>query len=120
MYFSDYGYSTNGGNIGRNECFNIFFYSEINDKYWGNKYSEYNTECNGNDWLSKVSNLNLWSINQDHFYNRVSVLNTSGLGNYYSARGLSNVYPTIYLKTNVTIFNGNGDIESPYQLTLNE
>ncbi len=111
MYASDYGYATNGGEKGRESCF------EKDLRHWtGN---DYDTECANNDWLKPSSSdqallLPLSSSSGSHYY-----LTTFGFiagnGSVYSAGG---VWPVGYLSPRATIYDGDGSINNPFKLRV--
>ena len=104
-YPSDIGYATSGGSItNRNTCLNNTLYG-------------WNDDCVNNNWLYR-SNDYQWTIS--HFINESYVVLVYG-SSYYKFYGIltanaSKVYPTIYLKANVQIVEGDGSSSNPYIL----
>ncbi len=115
IYPSDYGYATNGGNIGRETCFakELYYWDNINENI------NYKSECGATDWL-KPNSGNLWTLSPyssdpySAFY-----VGSSGYVNGYFAINASGVWPTTYLTKNVTIKSGEGTYSEPYELQLN-
>ena len=58
----------------------------------------------------------LTPIPQNHHY--ILYINNNGYLTWYWAIQLNNVYPTLYLKSNVKIINGNGSRDNPYILSI--
>ena len=118
IYPSDYGYATNGGNLGRNNCIKIKLYEWNNDKY--------NIECGGTDWLKPSSNY-IWTITPYSTYSHFS-LSVSSNGNVtgLSTNGLYSVWPALYLKSSVKITPNPrpeqeyGTVDNPFQLSMSE
>ena len=118
IYPSDYGYATNGGNLGRNNCIKIKLYEWNNDKY--------NIECGGTDWLKPSSNY-IWTITPYSTYSDFS-LSVSSNGNVtgLSTNGLYSVWPALYLKSSVKITPNPrpeqeyGTVDNPFQLSMSE
>ena len=101
VYPSDYGFAV-GGSV-RNLCLNknLFDYDFDN--------------CGVNQWIPVT-----WTITQETSYQTMvfMVYNEEGSAEraaYYDEP----VVPVVYLKQDVLITNGNGSIESPYELSLN-
>lgn len=73
------------------------------------------TECKDNDWL--FYNVGYWTItpyigaNFAMYTIENGLLSTKRYGNL-------DVYPTIYLKSNVEVTGGRGTVASPYEITL--
>ncbi len=108
MYPSDYGYATSGGGTGREMCLSY------NLSSWSN-YSD----CYNNDWLFKGTYQRILTPLSIDPYSVCSVGSYGYVGYdyayYYSQR---EVYPTLYLSTNVKITGGNGSSSNPYHLSL--
>ena len=111
MYPSDYGYATAGGlSTSRETCLSTPLYN------WNNSDI---SSCKDNNYLFDSENvrwtLTPFSDNSNYIYG----INKEGFVNcgiaYYD--GLL-VQPTIFLKSNITIIEGNGSEESPYQLKV--
>ncbi len=72
------------------------------------------TKCMDNNWLSLKNSWTLFST----FSNSSQVYYVSSLGtvDYGNANQSFHVYPSVYLKTNVRVFQGNGEKENPFLL----
>ncbi len=106
IYPSDFGYAV--GREVRNNCLtkNLWDYDGDN--------------CNNNDWL-KPSSGYLWTLmprssNPDYVFR---INSSGGVSNGFTVLNAYGVWPTLYLKKSVTIVSGNGTIDEPYQLQLN-
>ena len=103
IYPSDFGYAI-GGSV-RNTCL------EKNMSSYGSD------GCSTNDWLTP-SNFS-WTLMPNcsreyrvfRFYNSIST-------NSYTVFSAYKVLPTLYLSSNVKIVDGNGDINSPFVLSI--
>ena len=97
MYPSDYGYATSGGPmLSRSFCLdeNLFrWFGPAND-------------CIDNVWLYN----SVWLLMPSAMYDTSS----SVLGS--PASNVSFIHPTVYLKANVTILNGSGSYDNPYEI----
>ena len=104
MYPSDYGYAVGGSE--RTICLETYF----------NKYNTNN--CYTNDWLYKSGKYQLLLVprNSDSYY----VYNVTSTGTilYSSAYTSYDVFPVLYLASNVEIIEGDGTSTNPYQLQL--
>ena len=110
IYPSDYGYATNGGNLGREVCLNKFLYE------WDNVTENYRSECSGNDWL-KPSNGYIWNLSPNSSYYLYGfAMHSNGCIHSPHCSTACEVLPTIYLNKTVTITSGNGSLEEPYNL----
>ncbi len=112
MYPSDYGYATSGGSTtNRDTCINTILDS------WNN-YSD----CYGNDWIYNGSQVWLLTAELNSQGSTwVATLGDSGAlsGNCANSQyGVTGVLPTLYLKSNVKIVNGNGKSDNPYVLSI--
>ena len=107
VYVSDYGYATSGGyTIDRESCLN----AKISN--WSSSYSD----CKNNDWLYNSSYS--WTISPiaSVSYN---VFNVTGGGSIYYDNVFNNsgtFRPTVFLKSNIKIVDGNGTENNPYIL----
>jgi len=102
VYPSDYGYAASG-----NSCLST-------------SLNNYNVSCMNTDWLFNSSNQ--WTITPNGTYAyRVFILQSTG--SLYRADFVSvtntNIRPSVYLKSNVSISSGNGSSENPYKLKMN-
>lgn len=108
MYPSDYGYATSGGSTSnRTSCLN----KELS--YWGSA-----SDCYNNDWLLDSSNMQ-WTLSpyaNSSFAAHVFSVNFTGhvFNSYACFQGA--VWPSVYLKSNVSILNGEGTLENPYTI----
>ena len=123
IYASDYGYATSGGTIAnRATCLQ----TALNN--WKNSDV---SDCKDNNYLYKSSQVQ-WLLN---FGNGDRVLNidikgkvgyTAAFAGKYSHLELAitfdnqnvNVYPSLYLKSNISISAGTGSSSDPYQLSI--
>ena len=108
MYPSDYGYATNGGEKGREGCF---------ERELGRWLGEYKSECANNDWLKPSSGYN-WTLSPDSSYSDLALFVRSDgyIDNSYYARGAIGVSPVGYLLPSVTIYDGDGTFDNPFRL----
>ena len=75
--------------------------------------------CQNNNWMN--SDTNIWMLSPRNYYGPGGATYVSNIGgNGYidkaSAAELYDIFPTIYLKSNVLIESGNGTSDSPYIL----
>ena len=109
MYPSDYGYATSGGSTtDRETCLNTELYN------WDGKSVR---DCKNNDWLYTGSyQWTLTPISSNSSY--VLIVDTFGSVFVGSAYHRDDVFPALYLSSNVKISGGEGTENSPYQLSL--
>ena len=102
MYASDYGYATSGGGstTNRENCLANGLDS------WSN--------CHFYDWLFESFQWTLTSYSSTSY--NVFIINNIGRLFNSSSNSTFGVRPSIYLKSNIAITGGNGDINSPYTL----
>lgn len=109
MYPSDYGYATIGSTSkSREACLETSMYS------WGE--SE-NSSCKGYNWL--LTRGWQWTMTPAAYSSdSAAVFNIYGDGRlrYHSAFGISDVYPTVYLKEDVKYILGDGTVKNPYRI----
>ena len=107
MYPSDYGYATAGGSTtNRETCLNTELYS----------WKDYD-DCFNNDWL--YTGPNPWTLTPDSSYSRyVFSRNRYGFVHDHNANYRVDVFPALYLNSNVKISGGEGTESSPYELSL--
>lgn len=122
IYASDYGYATSGGTIAnRATCLQ----TALNN--WKNSDV---SDCKDNNYLYKSSQVQ-WLLN---FGNGDRVLNidikgkvgytAAFTGKYHVELAITfdnqnvNVYPSLYLKSNISISAGTGSSSDPYQLSI--
>ena len=107
MYPSDYGYATSGGSTtNRQTCLNTELYNW--DGY---------DDCFNNDWLYTGSHpwtLTPHSSYSDYLFYVYSNGSVRSSDAFYS----NDVFPALYLSSNVKISGGEGTENSPYQLSL--
>ncbi len=112
IYPSDYGWATNGGSLGRRACFE----KELHN--WDDDY--YQIQCGQNNWLKPISSnpwawtITSYSLNPYYAY----LLDANGSVHRSHSQDTRNVFPSLYLKTNVKILNDgqDGSEEKPYHL----
>ena len=104
MYASDYGYATSGGGstTNRENCLANGLDS------WSN--------CHFYDWLFESFQWTLTSYSSTSY--NVFIINNIGRLFNSSSNSTFGVRPSIYLKSNIAITGGNGDINSPYTLEV--
>ena len=108
MYPSDYGYATSGGTTtDRKACLNKELYN------WNMV-----EDCYKNDWIYNEI-YNYWTLTPHSYYS----YQTFGVGkegdvyNYNINSENHQILPTVYLKSNVTIVDGDGTSCFPYKLS---
>ena len=121
IYPSDYGYATSGGTkYNRSFCLT----ASLNNMDW----DSYN-DCPSNDYLSESTG-SKWTLNH---YLSIStstyIIDSAGpiayvdpnycADSYVAENSRAKAYPTLYLKSNISITSGDGSSTSPYQLNLN-
>ena len=112
IYPSDYGYSTSGGiNINKQACLN----STLDN--WSKVE---NDECNINSWIyHKREYLGTLSSASDISHaNYVYFIGINGYLLYNYTSWTIKVRPSLYLKSQVSIVDGDGSESNPYKLTL--
>ena len=115
MYPSDYGYATSGGKTtNRDKCLAT---------YMENWYDSTVSDCKENDYL--YHGIWEWTLSPSwRTYYTVFLIAPSGLVSTSGADKLvynSNrpaVYPALYLKSDISISQGNGSSSNPYQLNI--
>ena len=111
IYPSDYGYSTSGGSIAnRKNCEQASLY------YWNNTDISY---CALNSYLYK-NVIYRWTITSNSNVNSgVFNINKNGIISYDSvARHGYDIFPTLFLKSDISIGIGDGTEANPYQLNI--
>lgn len=124
LYGSDYGFAIFGSSSDeRNECLNKYAIS-------GNGGAEYDWTkadyCKLNDWLYKIDGTfkSYWFINHDSYNHGPSIaeLTESGTAHAFGPPlGLGwtmDTYPSLYLRNDVKIVDGDGSKDNPYTLAL--
>ena len=110
IYPSDYGYATSGGSTtNRSICLNTSMYR------WNN--SDVN-DCKNNDWLFTSSHQWTMSPRADSStsYGAFILGNNGFLSNYGGSDGAYEVFPVVFLQSDIIITGGNGSSEKPYKL----
>lgn len=110
IYPSDYGYATAGGTTAdRATCVISYMYN------WDTSSL---SACKNSNYLNKSNQL--WSLlsNTSSSVSAFDIYSNGAVGDnmVYRAYG---VYPSLYLKSNISITSGDGSSASPYQLSLN-
>ena len=114
MYPSDYGFATAGGQTtARSVCIGILsIYGALSGEKW---YNDNYSDCKQNDWLNLSSNWNWFLSTYSNDSRSAYGLYVSGYYSYNSTyAGFFDVLPTVYLKSGVTITDGNGTESDPY------
>ena len=110
IYPSDYGYAAGGGSsTDRNSCLNASMYSWSDAAY---------SDCVINNYLHK-DDLSFWGLtvtSANETYPFVIYSSGNVAGGLPSST--NDVYPALYLKSDILITSGHGSEESPYQLGL--
>ena len=120
IYPSDYGYATNGGSIGRENCFAEYLYN------WDKTVNaiNYQSECGGTDWL-KPSSGDLWTLSSiSSTFGSLFGVSSSGyvFNGYNGADNAISVWPTVYLSKSLKITENSktdleyGTIDNPFVL----
>ena len=110
---SDFAYATKGGTKTRSECLTSNI--SLGKNNWENN------DCSNNDWLN--FNGSYWTISPYATKDNASyviAISSSGVITPTSAFRTLDVYPTVYLKSNTIITDGDGSITSPYIIELGE
>ena len=107
MYPSDYGYATSGGSTtNRETCLNTELYN----------WDDYD-DCFNNDWLYTGSHQ--WTLTPNSsISNYVFSVRSYGTVLSGNANGRCDVFPALYLNSNVKISGGEGTESSPFTLSL--
>ena len=114
IYPSDYGYATSDGSIGRETCFVKELYG------WDSEDGNYKSECVGKNWL-KPNNEYLWTLTS---FGAIQAFDITYDGYVEPGDEIGSVYtngevcPTLYLTTSTKIVDGNGNINSPFVLSI--
>ena len=129
MYASDYGYATSGGSEDtRSKCLNqnLYFWSYLKMDYYSFiDINKDHPDCYENDWL--MSFIDLWdSGSHDWTITPISNLGRSfkvlnvGFAEVSDDYSISRngVRPSVYLKSDVIVVDGNGSKDSPWLLEL--
>ncbi len=110
MYPSDYGYATSGGDTtNRKTCLNTILYN------WRNV-----PDCYSNNWLyhSTMSSWLLTSLAISDSSSRIFLLASKGEVSIGIGFREFALFPTFYLKSNVNIISGTGELNNPYVVSL--
>ncbi len=106
MYPSDYGYATAGGSSNsRTKCLekNLIHWEDLSD-------------CYKNDYFYKSYRLTMTP--DTSFATGMYVITLLGRATYADAGNPGGVYPALYLKSSISVVDGNGTSTSPYQLEM--
>ena len=110
IYASDYGYSTSGGTKNnRTECLN----TSLSD--WDGAIYD----CKMGTWFERIEEAVQWTISPmfaSGTASNVLFVDCSGYVSNFEAGFSANVYPVVYLKSNVSILSGEGTLENPYEI----
>ena len=112
MYPSDYGYATAGGTTTNRE---VCLTTNMSSWNVGGS-SDGGTDCNKNDYLRKGYQLTISPFSNDSSY--MFILSPYGNVENRPSNYSLNIYPALYLKSNISISQGNGSSSNPYQLKL--
>lgn len=107
---SDYGYAVGGSDVIRNNCFSNIL---------NNWHSSSNESCRFNNWLYHPNSnlLAMTPCSVPRFALAVFTILNGGLS-HQSACGPGEVFPALYLKSDVQILSGEGSIEYPFSLSI--
>ena len=108
LYASDFGFATNGGSLGRDSCLASSLYNWYTSEY---------LECLTNSWL--YTNTAYWTLLPNSSTSD-ALIQILGSG-YVDGRAaeVREVFPTIYLKSEVVISEGDGSVSNPFVLSRN-
>lgn len=99
MYPSDYGYASTDTSCRSN------MFPQTSDIYY----------CKNNNWLHKTSKY--WLLSPYHdFSNTIYFADEEGFVTSAAASGTKEVFPTLFLKSDVKITGGTGEESNPYQI----
>ena len=102
---SDYGFATGGSSSkDRNSCYMSYL-------------TNWSEECSKNNWLYHSADRK-WLISTSATWGDYASIITSGIVSQTKISDSNDVYPSVYLKTNVVITGGNGSQDSPYTIEL--
>ena len=106
---SDYGYATGGGSaVDRKSCLD-----NLSNWHGGNEYNE----CITNNYLYH-SNIDSWLLMPTSYTINVNFLLSSGIISGGGVMVAHDIYPALYLKSNISFKFGDGSGNNPYQLNL--
>ncbi len=114
---SDYGYATSGKNKEqKEECLThpIRTWKLLDDNFNSNIVIEGLEECVTYDWI--YHNDNFWTIMPGGTWGAFPIYEGIEFSNYGWTRVPYNVYPSVYLKKDVQISSGTGNINDPYKV----
>ena len=101
---SDYGYTTNGGDLGREQCLNTSMYT----------WSSANRTCDDNSWLNEDVKWTMTPSDNASIFAVGYGITISSVTNEYA---FNNIYPVVYLKKEINIISGEGTKTEPYTLS---
>ena len=108
MYVSDYGYASN-------DCNNSTNLESCNNQNWLNNIISLNTNYSDSWTITASITSDAWKrISSFYIYNH-------GIGHteVCGSSGGKQIFPTMYLKSNVLITGGDGTSSNPYKLSIN-
>ena len=112
IYASDYGYASTDIECRDNLRAGVIYNKDSNN--WN--YS--NVKCKNDNWLHK--NSWYWTLSPSTSNNHITYnIGGEGFVNHSNTYSSLNVYPSVYLKSNVKITSGTGEKETPYKLSIN-
>ena len=100
MYPSDYGYAASGSS-----CLNT-------------NLSGYNLSCKSTNWLYRSIYQWTFASSFESFYFVYYVSSSGDVSRYNACNDFLGVRPSVYLKSNVLISEGDGSSSNPYTLTI--
>ena len=109
-YMSDFGFQTAGGEIvDRNTCLNASL-----SKWYNFDHSE---ECRNSLWVKYNYNYAFWTLSPvAGDYNADYAFCFSGNEYYTNLYYMEEVYPVVFLKSNISVTGGDGSLDNPYTI----
>ena len=109
IYASDYGYASTD-----KECHKDLRAGQLYDKE-SDSYNYENSKCKNNNWL--YNGLVTWTLSTSSGASYIVFdINDFGIINSIYTGNLNDIYPSVYLKSNVNITSGTGTSTDPYKL----
>ncbi len=111
IYVSDYGFASKN-----NECRENIRAGIVYDK--AKEQNDYtNSKCKIDNWLQK--SIVFWTLSVSAFLpNGAIYVLDRGSGYFFEVYSYHNVFPSLYLKSNIKITSGTGEKDNPYKLSL--
>ena len=109
IYPSDYGYATSGGTTGRSACLTKELYNWNASGF---------TDCENNNYLFKSGKWYWTLTSNNELASSVFRVGPTGFVGRYRAQVAGGTYPTVYLKTDISVGMGDGSQQNPYQLEI--